>query len=43
MKLTKTPVALVVLSLAAELAYIIVKGNREVAPVKDKEKQDKKK
>ena len=30
-------------SLAAELAYIIVKGSREVAPVKDKEKQDKKK
>ena len=31
MKLTKGPVALVVLALAAELAYIAVKGSREAA------------
>ena len=43
MKIRKGPVALVVLSLAAELAYIIVKGSREVAPAKDKEKRNKKK
>ncbi len=37
MKLIKAPVALVVLALAAEIAYIAVKGSREVAAVKKKE------
>ena len=33
MKLIKAPVALVVLALAAEIAYIAVKGSREVVAV----------
>ena len=36
MKLIKAPVALVVLALAAEIAYIAVKGSKEVATVKKK-------
>ena len=35
-KIRKGPVALVMLSLAAELAYIIVKGSKEVAPAVQK-------
>ena len=31
MKITKGPVALVVLALAAEMAYIFIKGSKEVA------------
>jgi len=34
MKFTKGPVALVVLALAAEMAYIVIKGSREVAKAK---------
>ena len=34
MKLTKGPVALVVLALAAEMAYIVIKGSKEVAKAK---------
>ena len=35
-KIRKGPVALVMLSLAVELAYIIVKGSKEVAPAVQK-------
>lgn len=34
MKITKGPVALVVLALAAEMAYIVLKGSKEVAKAK---------
>ena len=34
MKLTKGPVVLVVLVLAAEMAYIAIKGSKEVAKAK---------
>ncbi|MBP5607201.1 MAG: hypothetical protein J6X66_02890 [Lachnospiraceae bacterium] len=37
MKLIKAPVALVVLALAAEIAFIVVKGSKEVAPAKPHE------
>ena len=42
MKLTKGPVALVVLALAAEMAYIVIKGSKEVAKAKpDKDSKDR--
>ena len=41
MKIRRGPVALVVLSLAVELAYIIVKGSKDVTPTKDKAKKNK--
>ena len=44
MKFTKGPVALVVLALAAEIAYIAIKGSKEVAkpkPHKDSKDRDK--
>ena len=34
MKFTKGSVALVVLALAAEMAYIVIKGSKEVAKAK---------
>ena len=34
MKFTKGPVAFVVLALAAEMAYIVIKGSKEVAKAK---------
>lgn len=34
MKFTKGPVALVVLALAAEMAYIFIKGSKEAAVAK---------
>lgn len=42
MKLVKAPVALVVLALAAEIAYIVVKGSKEVAPAKPGNRVDRK-
>ncbi len=41
MKFRRGPVALVVLALAAEMAYIFIKGSKEAATAK--EKSDKKK
>jgi len=42
MKLIKAPVALVVLALAAEIAFIVVKGSKEVAPAKSKDRKEDK-
>ena len=40
MKINRGPVALVVLALAAELAYIAIKGSKEVAPALKKKEQE---
>ena len=41
MKFIKGPVTLVVLALAAEMAYIFIKGSQEVVEVKAKEKSSR--
>ena len=44
MKIRRGPVGLVVLALAAEFAYIFIKGSKEAAPAVNKKKpEDKKK
>lgn len=40
MKINRGPVALVVLALAAELAYIAIKGSKEVTPALKKKERE---